>query len=67
MSEENAAQPLLGIDSDGKIAFDFGVFGLPETFIINKDGSIFFGSIKKVRSINFILNRSKLLEILIKI
>ena len=32
----------VGIDRDGKIAFDFGVFGLPETFIINKDGEIIY-------------------------
>ena len=33
---------IVGIDSDGKIAFDFGVFGLPETFIINKDRKIIY-------------------------
>ena len=31
----------IGIDS-GKIAMDFGVYGLPETFIINKNGIIVF-------------------------
>ena len=35
--------PKEGFDNqDGKIAFDFGVFGLPETFIINKDGEIIY-------------------------
>ncbi len=32
----------VGIDQDGKIAFEFGVFGLPETFIINNEGKIIF-------------------------
>ena len=32
----------VGLDKDGKIAFEFGVFGLPETFIINKEGKIIF-------------------------
>ena len=32
----------VGVDQDGKIAFEFGVFGLPETFIINREGKIIF-------------------------
>ena len=27
---------------DGKIAFEFGVFGLPETYIVNNKGKIIF-------------------------
>ena len=42
LEEEGNPYSFVGIDRDGKIAFDFGVFGLPETFIINKDGEIIF-------------------------
>ena len=42
LSEEGNPYSYVGIDKDGKIAFDFGVFGLPETFIINKDGEIIY-------------------------
>ena len=42
LEEEGNPYSFVGIDRDGKIAFDFGVFGLPETFIINKDGEIIY-------------------------
>ena len=32
----------VGLDSDGLIALEFGVFGLPETYLINEDGKIIF-------------------------
>ena len=32
----------VGLDEDGKIALEFGVFGLPETFIVNNYGKIIF-------------------------
>jgi cytochrome c biogenesis protein CcmG, thiol:disulfide interchange protein DsbE len=32
----------IGIDSKGLIGLEFGVFGLPETFIVNKSGKIIF-------------------------
>jgi len=32
----------VGVDLDGYIALEFGVFGLPETFIINKEGKIVY-------------------------
>ena len=28
------------MDSDGKTAIDYGVFGVPETFFIDRDGRI---------------------------
>ena len=31
-----------GVDSNGAIALEFGVFGLPETFLTNKEGNIIF-------------------------
>ena len=42
LEEEGNPYSFVGIDNDGKIAFDFGVFGLPETFIINKDKKIIY-------------------------
>ena len=42
LEEEGNPYSFVGIDRDGKIAFDFGVFGLPETFIINKGGEIIY-------------------------
>ena len=32
----------IGIDNDGLVALDFGVFGLPETFMINSKGKIIY-------------------------
>ena len=42
LEEEGNPYSFVGIDQDGKIGFEFGVFGLPETFIINSDGQIIF-------------------------
>lgn len=42
LEDEGNPYSLVGIDKDGKIAFEFGVFGLPETFLINKEGKIIF-------------------------
>jgi cytochrome c biogenesis protein CcmG/thiol:disulfide interchange protein DsbE len=42
LEEEGNPYSFVGIDSDGKIAFDFGVFGLPETFIINENKKIIY-------------------------
>lgn len=32
----------IGIDNDGSIALEFGVFGLPETFIVNSKNKIIY-------------------------
>ena len=32
----------VGIDKDGKIGLEFGVFGLPETFLTNNKGKIIY-------------------------
>ena len=42
LSEDGNPYSFVGLDQDGKIALEFGVFGLPETFIINNDGKIIF-------------------------
>lgn len=30
----------IGADKDGRVAIDFGVYGVPETYVIDKDGRI---------------------------
>ena len=40
--DEGDPYSFVGIDSNGKIGLDFGVFGLPETFLIDKKGKIIF-------------------------
>ena len=32
----------IGIDNDGKLAIEFGVIGLPETFVVNTEGKIIY-------------------------
>ncbi len=33
---------ILGLDEDGKAAIDYGVTGVPETFVINRDGKVIY-------------------------
>ena len=42
LEDEGNPYSFVGIDNDGNIAFEFGVFGLPETFIVNDKGQIIF-------------------------
>ncbi len=42
LSEDGDPYNFVGIDSDGLIALEFGVFGLPETFLINENGKIIY-------------------------
>ncbi len=42
LKEEGNPYSFVGNDEEGKIAFEFGVFGLPETFITNNQGQIIF-------------------------
>ncbi len=40
--EDGNPYNFVAIDNDGMIALEFGVFGLPETFLINEDGKIIY-------------------------
>ena len=40
--EDGNPYDFVGVDDDGMIALEFGVFGLPETFLINEDGKIIY-------------------------
>ena len=42
LQEDGNPYNYVGIDDDGMIALEFGVFGLPETFLINEDGKIIY-------------------------
>ncbi len=42
LKDEGDPYSFVGLDSEGKIAFEFGVFGLPETFIVNNEGKIIY-------------------------
>ena len=42
LSEDGNPYDFVGIDNDGMIALEFGVFGLPETFLINEEGKIIY-------------------------
>ena len=46
---EDDADPYILLEfPDGMIALEFGVFGLPETFLINENGKIIFKFIKAI-------------------
>ena len=42
LSEDGNPYDYVGVDRDGYIAIEFGVVGLPETFLINKNGKIVY-------------------------
>ena len=42
LDESGNPYNFVGIDKDGMIALEFGVFGLPETFIIDEKGKIIY-------------------------
>ena len=50
LEDDGNPYDFVGVDSDGLIALEFGVFGLPETYLINENGKIiykFMGPITK--------------------
>ncbi len=42
LEDDGNPYDFVGVDADGLIALEFGVFGLPETYLINEDGKIIF-------------------------
>ncbi len=42
LEEDGDPYDFIGLDSEGLVALEFGVFGLPETFLINEDGKIIY-------------------------
>ena len=42
LKEDGNPYKFVGLDNDGMIALEFGVFGLPETFLINENGKIIY-------------------------
>ena len=54
----------IAVDNSGRIAIDWGVYGIPETFIVNSEGIIKYRHVgpitKKIyKKINLIINESK--------
>ena len=50
LEEEGNPYSFVTIDPKGKVAMEFGVFGLPETFLINDKGKIIFKHIGPITS-----------------
>ena len=42
LEDDGNPYDFVGVDADGLIALEFGVFGLPETYLINEDGKIIY-------------------------
>ena len=42
LEDDGNPYDFVGVDSDGLIALEFGVFGLPETYLIDEDGKIIY-------------------------
>ena len=40
--EEGNPYHFVGLDNNGNIGYEFGVFGLPETFLTNNEGKIIY-------------------------
>ena len=54
----------VAVDKNGRIAIDWGVYGIPETFIVNTEGIIKYRHVgpitrKKYEKINLIINDSE--------
>ncbi len=52
------------IDKDGRIAIDWGVYGIPETFIVNSNGIIKYRHVgpiskKEYKKINSLIDKIK--------
>jgi len=50
LSEEGDPYSFVATDPNGKLAIEFGVFGLPETFLVNEKGKIIFKHIGPITS-----------------
>ena len=42
LDREGNPYSFVGLDNDGSVSLEFGVFGLPETFLINESGRIIY-------------------------
>tara|TARA_B100001123_G_C15289522_1_gene1016949 strand:+ start:409 stop:957 length:549 start_codon:yes stop_codon:yes gene_type:complete len=42
LNEDGNPYNFIGVDKEGKLGLEFGVIGLPETFIINNEGKIIY-------------------------
>ena len=42
LEKEGNPYNFVGLDNNGNIGLEFGVFGLPETFLLNNEGKIIY-------------------------
>ena len=64
LNEEGNPYHNIVIDNDGMLAIDWGAYGIPETFIINKKGVVIFRQIGPLTSENYEKFHTKLLEVI---
>lgn len=62
-SYDNPYQTVI-VDADGRVGIDFGVYGVPETFLIDKTGRIRYKHIGPVeqKDADFLVSQAKQLE-----
>ena len=51
----------IAVDSDGKVGIDYGVYGAPETFVINNEGTILY---KHIGGLNTEIWKDKILPVI---
>ena len=42
-----------GVDSNGRASIEWGVYGVPETFVVGRDGTIVYKMVGPVTPANF--------------
>lgn len=53
-----------GADRDGRVAIDWGVYGVPETFVVNQEGEIVY---KHIGALSASIFNEKILPIILKL
>ncbi|RMF94201.1 MAG: TlpA family protein disulfide reductase, partial [Nitrospinota bacterium] len=51
----------IGLDREGKISIDYGVYGVPETFFIDREGRIAYKNIGEISAMTIRREIEKLL------
>jgi len=64
LSTEGNPYDFIGIDKEGRLGLEFGVMGLPETFVINNEGKIIY---KHLGPLNKKVIKNEIIPILQKI
>ena len=51
-----------GLDHDGRVGIEWGVYGVPETFVVNAEGDIVYKHIGPITPVSFQNNILPLIE-----